>query len=395
MSPAKVTALKCPNCGVSINSLEKLVECPYCHAVLAIETEPATPEKQALLQSKGKIGYKVDSSAEAVDPLPVRAIAVKTVAAYEDTWQRAAAIFEYIKQNVKYVPDPLKYDYVAPPLETLEAGGGDCEDQAVLYASMCEAVRIPVRLVICRSIDRKGHCLAQVNFGAVTNERAFLEKLKVFYKYRTTGKTFSWEKDEAGQAWVFADPAMGSYFGDKSNLVKQGYLSDAGAWLKPVDYLDLGKPRTRQSEIKVRTEYGETYNSKVVNIVQHGIKPSINTGKVTYDSTSMWHSAQVNSGWVSVFVTFPNPVALTAVGVHTQHSGIYHAAEAVRIYAAAPDNSYRLVADTVLRSVDVRVGFPPTKAQQWKFEFKPGKSGYVVVRGLQFFNGDTELYKVS
>ena len=76
---------------------------------------------------------------------------------------RAAALFEYVKKNVTYVPDPshmsegemVDGDYVAPPVETLDARGGDCDDQAVLIASLFSAVGIENRMRLISNTDNE------------------------------------------------------------------------------------------------------------------------------------------------------------------------------------------------------------------------------------------------
>lgn len=42
--------------------------------------------------------------------------------------------------------------------------------------------------------------------------------------------------------------------------------------------------------IVVRTASGEAFSSKAGNVVQNIIKPSMNTGQVSYDAGRMWHS---------------------------------------------------------------------------------------------------------
>jgi len=150
----------------------------------------------------------------------------------------------------------------------------------------------------------------------------------------------------------------------------------------------IGQP----TGIVVRTTSGEAFSSKAANVVQNIIKPSLNTGKVSYDALRMWHSEKSATGWVSLELLFPFTVELTGIGIHTQHSGKYHAAEAVRISTRTKGGEYSLVKESRLRSVDERVNFIFTKAQYLKLDLKAGSSGYVVVRGLQFFSGSEEIF---
>ncbi len=144
--------------------------------------------------------------------------------------------------------------------------------------------------------------------------------------------------------------------------------------------------------VTVTTDSGEEFGSKVGNIVQGRIGASKKTGEVTFDSGTMWQSAKATDGWVSVDVTFPDEVTLTRLAVHSQHSGIYHAAEAVRVLVRDSGEGFREVAEAALKSVDDTVNLPETKGRGWRFQFRAGPSGIVVLRGLQFFSGDDELF---
>jgi len=142
--------------------------------------------------------------------------------------------------------------------------------------------------------------------------------------------------------------------------------------------------------IEVRTPSGEDYSSRAGNIVQNIIRPSVDSGSVSYDSESMWHSAKTPTGWVSLELDFPVRVALTAVRIHSQHSGKFHAAVAMKLWRWKA-GGYERVVESKLNTVDEKIGFAYTEAQRWKLELKAGASGYVVVRGLQFFSGSEEI----
>lgn len=145
------------------------------------------------------------------------------------------------------------------------------------------------------------------------------------------------------------------------------------------------------------TDSGEEFGTKVANLARGPLGPNTKSkekGKVTFDAATMWQSGKSKTGWVSVGVTFPYAAELTHVGVHSQHSGEYHPARAVKV-AVAGDKAgapFRQIAKVDLRSADEKVPVPRTKAREWRFEFLAGASQSVTLRGLRFYAGPDELF---
>ncbi|MBN1350576.1 transglutaminase domain-containing protein [candidate division KSB1 bacterium] len=84
---------------------------------------------------------------------------------------RARKIFERIKkQGIRYEPDPnmpyYKNDYVQYPNETLERKTGDCDDLAVLYASMLESVGIRTAFIDVRNYESRTSAHVYVMFDS-------------------------------------------------------------------------------------------------------------------------------------------------------------------------------------------------------------------------------------
>ena len=56
----------------------------------------------------------------------------------DDAW-KIWKIHNWVANNIDYVSDPMGFEYMAYPHETLDCKAGDCDDFAVLLASMYEA----------------------------------------------------------------------------------------------------------------------------------------------------------------------------------------------------------------------------------------------------------------
>lgn len=56
------------------------------------------------------------------------------------------SLYNYVRMNIKFVEDP-ENEYIAKPCETILSGGGDCEDHAILLASLLEAVGIDSKII--------------------------------------------------------------------------------------------------------------------------------------------------------------------------------------------------------------------------------------------------------
>jgi hypothetical protein len=194
------------------------------------------PVRSAL---EGSVDYRA-----LVDANSVRTLAVNIASTHLENelavLLRAAALFEYVKKNVTYVPDPIHMsggemidgDYVASPVETLDARGGDCDDQAVLIASLFSAVGIENRMRLISNTDNEWHLLTEFRVDLSLMDE-FIAALDGFYDSgeRDTGpRTYIYFTEDDG-VWLLADTTR-DYVGDYQSLMEQGFLytSDDGIY---------------------------------------------------------------------------------------------------------------------------------------------------------------------
>lgn len=66
---------------------------------------------------------------------------------------RPRALFEWVRDHVRYIPDVHEVETLATPVKTLESLFGDCDDQATLLATLFEAVGYATRFVVAAYND--------------------------------------------------------------------------------------------------------------------------------------------------------------------------------------------------------------------------------------------------
>lgn len=84
-----------------------------------------------------------------VDPA-VRQAAVSLIflTPEKDETSEARAIFEYVRDHIRYIRDIVNVETIATPDKTLQCQMGDCDDQSSLLASMLESVGYETRFVV-------------------------------------------------------------------------------------------------------------------------------------------------------------------------------------------------------------------------------------------------------
>lgn len=65
-----------------------------------------------------------------------------------DQHAEARALFEFVRDHVRYVPDVWGVETIAYPLLTLRKKTGDCDDQTALLCALLESVGFPTRFVM-------------------------------------------------------------------------------------------------------------------------------------------------------------------------------------------------------------------------------------------------------
>ncbi len=122
---------------------------------------------------------------ESRDP-KIRDLAKKIGADKEKAWEKVEAIYDWVREKVKYQNGPLR-----GALAALKAGAGDCEELTSLFIAICRAADIPARTVWV-----PGHCYPEFylnddkgqghwfpcqaagakEFGGITELRPILQK---------------------------------------------------------------------------------------------------------------------------------------------------------------------------------------------------------------------------
>lgn len=66
----------------------------------------------------------------------------------QNGYAEAAALFEWVRDRVRYVRDIVDVETLSTPGKTLEQLIGDCDDQSTLLAALLESVGYPTRFVV-------------------------------------------------------------------------------------------------------------------------------------------------------------------------------------------------------------------------------------------------------
>jgi hypothetical protein len=145
---------------------------------------------------------------------------------YDLYW--VAALFDWTRETLRYIPDPTDDDIWSPPSETLTVGGGDCEEYAILMASVVKHWGGDVRFYVITK-----HAFAGIYLGPPgMNETGVAAALNMF---QGTSARYAWFKDALGY-WVIADGTSSLYLG---GLPYNGVATDLqGGWdIKGTEYL--------------------------------------------------------------------------------------------------------------------------------------------------------------
>jgi transglutaminase-like putative cysteine protease len=173
---------------------------------LEFETTPA-PGSYRKKYTRNPYYYyrKVNDLINVTDPA-VRNTAVSVVKEYPGTYNvyQLCSIFDYVRDNVEYISDPRDNDYWAEPSETLSTGAGDCEDYAILTASLVEAIGGTTRIYLTED-----HAYAATYVGNGSTGDGVITALREYYN----GAPVYYTTDEYG-SWIVLDASSGMYAGD-------------------------------------------------------------------------------------------------------------------------------------------------------------------------------------
>lgn len=96
------------------------------------------------------LGYMQAFAVEGSKDLEVRSAAIEALDRYgarqHDPTAALAAVFEYVRDRIRFVPDPVGTQAVQSPRATLGLGAGNCAQRATLLTAMARSIGIPAAL---------------------------------------------------------------------------------------------------------------------------------------------------------------------------------------------------------------------------------------------------------
>ncbi|MBN2111176.1 MAG: transglutaminase family protein [Methanosarcinaceae archaeon] len=113
------------------------------------------------------------------------------------------SLFDDTRDNIQYISDPRGRDLWSEPSETLRVGAGDCDDYAILLASLVESIGGTSRIYMTDN-----HAFAAVYAGGADNIENIIEAINHYYGPLPVYYT----SDEYG-CWLMMDPTSSVYVG--------------------------------------------------------------------------------------------------------------------------------------------------------------------------------------
>ncbi len=211
----------------------------------------------------------------------------------------------------------------------------------------------------------------------------------------TFGLRHSWERPEAGSKSKTSK--LPRYDESLSNSVmsynpthhtNSTLLANVKGTLLDVDRFELAFNKRVLPRFHFTDELSAG-EQEYVPFLRHPIKPISSS----YDMYTMWQSPSTNpKGWVSLPVVLPRVETVTRIVIETGVAGGQKVAKAAQVEAMTASTAFKKVGQ--LQDADGRIDLSVSavSAQEWKIALRTSPGQQVVLRGVRFFNGNTELY---
>jgi hypothetical protein len=113
---------------------------------------------------------------------------------------RQFSLLKYVKSNFRYVSDPSNFDYFAPPQESIELMGGDCDDYSILVASVLKAIGANVRIVWAPK-----HVYPELYCGNKMEFEKYVSAIYTLFEQEIGKKHIYYRIDKNGNYWINID----------------------------------------------------------------------------------------------------------------------------------------------------------------------------------------------
>lgn len=96
--------------------------------------------------------------ASRVNPAVIQAaVSIIYTTPERDELSEITALFEYVRDHIRYVRDVHGVETLTTPEMTLQRRVGDCDDQTTLLCALCESVGYPTRLIAAGYNDPRAY----------------------------------------------------------------------------------------------------------------------------------------------------------------------------------------------------------------------------------------------
>lgn len=171
-------------------------------------------ESETLVITPERIFLNKLQSAMDIENETTRIFALNLAAKYPGEYNidQICSVYDELKNNWAYVNDPRGIEYVAKASTSIKAGlKGDCDDFAVLMATMIESIGGSARIVAAYN-ENTGHAYTEVFIGNADKMNSCLEAINRHYTNFfeqafgvSTVDRLNYHTDANGNAWLNLD----------------------------------------------------------------------------------------------------------------------------------------------------------------------------------------------
>ncbi len=193
-----------------------------------VEAKPVPQKLDPLYKYNTLPYFEILNGLVEPEDLAVRKAAAESSEEYPGAFNiyQVCALFDRVSVDIGYINDPRGNDIWEPANATLKIGAGDCEDQAILLASLIEAVGGTTRLYLTDN-----HAFAAAYIGNETGTtNAIIKGVRAYY-----GNVDVYYLTDDYGSWLMLDPSSSLYAGGLPGTTAPAKLATGENPDTPVD----------------------------------------------------------------------------------------------------------------------------------------------------------------